>query len=137
MADEFWFKAALAIVKVARNDLLIALHLALDLARDDLALQMIRRDQAKRTTVHRTGGWGNELITRFSWNSQEGSGEEILNLISSSCEVFDELASELLPGYTQRGPLLFPKIESAKQIYYTRNQKTAGELKSPSGFWEA
>jgi hypothetical protein len=128
MADEFWFKAAVAIAKVVRNDLLIALHLALDLARDSLVLQMIRRDQTKRTTIHRTGAWGNEIVTHFSWNGQEGSGEEILHLIKLSGEVFDELASALLPDYTQRGPLLFPTIEAAKQICYTRKKKAAGEL---------
>jgi hypothetical protein len=115
MADEFWFKATQAIVKVVRNDLLIGLHLALDLVRDSLVLQMIRRDREKRTTLHRIGGWGNELVTRFSWNGQEDSAEEILNLIRLNCEVFDELASELLPDYDQRGHLLFPSIESAKQ----------------------
>lgn len=120
MADEFWLKAAVAITKVARNDLLIALHLALDLARDCLVLQMIRRDQAKRTTVHRTGGWGNDLVTRFSWDSQKGSGAEILDLIRLSCEVFDELASKLWPSYLQRGPLLFPSLETVKQICYTQ-----------------
>ncbi len=122
MVDEFWFKAALAIVKVVRNDLLIGLHLALDLARDSLALQMTQRDQEKRTTIHRIGGWGNESVARFSWNGEEGSGEGILNLIRLSCEIFDELASELLPSYKQRGPLLFPSIESATQICYRRTK---------------
>lgn len=115
MVDEFWFKAAQVLVKVVRNDLLIGLHLALDLVRDNLVLQMIQRDREKRTTIHRIGGWGNQLVTRFSWNGQEASGEEILNLTRLSCEVFDELASELLPNYEQRGRLLFPSIESAKQ----------------------
>lgn len=122
MVDEFWFKAAVAIAKVVRNDLLIGLHLALDLTRDSLVLQMTRRDREKRTTIHRLGGWGNELVARFAWNSQAGSGEEILNLIRLSCEVFDKLASELLPSYNQRGPLLFPSIESAKQICYARTK---------------
>jgi len=122
MVDEFWFKAAVAIAKVVRNDLLIGLHLALDLTRDSLVLQMIRRDREKRTTIHRTGGWGNELVARFSWNGQEGSGEEILNLIRLSCEIFEKLASEILPSYNQRGLLLFPSIESAKQICYARTK---------------
>jgi hypothetical protein len=34
-----------------------------------------------------------------------------------SNEVFDELASEMLPSYGQRGSLLFPAIELAKQTY--------------------
>lgn len=120
--DEFWFKAALAIVKVVRNDLLIGLHLALDLARDSLVLQMTRRDREKRTTIHRIGGWGNEFVARFFWNGEEGSGEGILKLIRLSCEIFDELASELLPSYDQRGQLLFQSIESAKQICHARTK---------------
>jgi hypothetical protein len=116
MVDNFWFKAALGIVKVVRNDLLIGLHLALDLARDNLVLQMTQRDREKRIMIHRIGGWGNEFVARLSWNGEEGSGEGILNLIRLSCEIFDELASELLPSYDQRGPLLFPSIESAKQV---------------------
>ena len=116
MVDAFWFKAAVAITKVVRNDLLIGLHLALDLARDSLVLQMIRRDREKQTTIHRTGDWGNELVARFAWNAQAGSGEGILNLVQLSCELFDELASEILPDYNLRSPLLLPTIESAKQI---------------------
>ncbi len=115
LINTFWFKAALAIVKVARNDLLIGLHLALDLTRDCLVLQMIRRDQEKRTTIHRQGGWGNELVAGFSWDSQASSGEGILNLIQMSGEIFDELAAALLPDYTQRGPLLLSALESARQ----------------------
>lgn len=60
IVDEFWFKAAGAVAKVVRNDLLIGLHLAVDLARDSLVLQMTRRDREKKTTIHRIGGWGNE-----------------------------------------------------------------------------
>lgn len=101
---------------------LIASHLSLDLARDSLALQMIRRDQEKRTRIHRIGGWGNEVVTRFSWDSKEGASQGILSLIRSSCENFDELASNLLPGYDRRGPLLFPSIESAKQTCSRRSR---------------
>jgi hypothetical protein len=118
--NEFWFKAAQAIVKVVRKDMLIGLHLALDLVRDSLVLQMMRRDREKRTVVHRIGGWGNELATRFAWGGQEGTGVEVLSLIGVSCEVFDELASELLPDYEQRGALLYPSIDHAKRVCHTR-----------------
>jgi hypothetical protein len=114
MADHFWFKAAVAIAKVARNDLLIGLHLALDLARDCLVLQMIRRDQVMGTNIHHTGGWGNELVERFSWDGQECSPVKILDLITRICETFDKLALELSSSYHLRGPLLFPTIERAR-----------------------
>jgi hypothetical protein len=114
MADHFWFKAAVAITKVVRNDLLIGLHLALDLTRDCLVLQMIRRDREKRTKFHRTGGWGNELVARFSWDGQEYSPVKILDLITRSCETFDELALGLSPSYNPRGPLLSSTFERAR-----------------------
>ncbi|MFO7536646.1 MAG: aminoglycoside 6-adenylyltransferase [Chloroflexota bacterium] len=115
MVAAFWFKAALAIAKVARNDLLIGLHLALDLARDGLVLQMTQRDREIGTRMHRIGGWGNELAARFVWQDRAGSGEAILDFIQLSCEIFDELAADLLPDYDQRSPLLLPTLELAKQ----------------------
>jgi streptomycin adenylyltransferase len=120
IADEFWFKAAIAIAKVMRNDLLIGLHLTLDLERTNLVLQMIKRDRKLRTTIHRIGGWGNEVITRFPWYNENGSGEGILSFIRLNCELFDELAPELIPTYQPRGPLLFPTIELAQQNCYKR-----------------
>ena len=120
MVDAFWLKAAVATTKVVRNDLLIGLHLALGLARDSLVLQMMRRDREEGTTIHRVGGWGNELATRLSWDGQEDSGVGILDLIASSCELLDELAADVLPGYNQRGPLLYPSMESARQACSSR-----------------
>ena len=114
MADAFWFKAAAAITKVVRNDLLIGLHLTLDLARDCLVLQMMRRDRVKKTKIHRTGGWGNELAARLAWDGQESSPVKIIALITRSCEAFDELALALSPDYTPRGPHLFAAIERAR-----------------------
>ena len=122
LVDAFWFKASLAIRKVVRNDLLIGLHLALDLARDSLVLQMIRRDQKERTTIHRTGDWGNALASRFSWRNQNEASQEILSFVKSSCEIFDELASSLLPSYESRSSLLFPVIELAGRVCSERTK---------------
>lgn len=115
IADQFWFKAAVAITKVMRNDLLIGMHLALDLTRDCLLLQMLQRDRVLRTTIHRTGGWGNTWLEHFAWDSSECSAVKILDLISRSCTGFDELAALLLPDYTARWPLLSPAIACAKR----------------------
>lgn len=54
------------------------------------------------------------------WNGGAGSGEEVLSLIKLSCETFDGLAAELLPGYDRRGPLLLPGIETARQVCRAR-----------------
>jgi hypothetical protein len=120
MVDAFWLREAVATTKVARNDLLIGLPLALDLARDCLLLQMMRRDRKKGTRIHRTGGWGNELASRFSWDGQEDFGAGILALARATCEALDELVPEWLPDYESRGLFLFPSIESAKTISAAR-----------------
>lgn len=120
MIDAFWLKASVAITKVVRDDLLIGLHLALDLARDCIHLQMMLRDRERGTAIHRTGGWGNELVGRFSRDGQGDSGEAVLDLVASSCELFDELALDLVPGYSPRGPLLYPGIEWARRACSAR-----------------
>jgi hypothetical protein len=114
MADPFWFKAAVAITKVARNDLLIGAHLALDLARECLVLQMMRRDREKRTTIHRTGGWGNDLIDQLALDGQQPAAQKILDLIQWSGETFDALAAELAPAYAPRAPYLRPALDRAR-----------------------
>ncbi len=49
MVEQFRFKGMLAVGKVVRTDLLIALHLALDLVRDCCVLGMMLRDRAAGT----------------------------------------------------------------------------------------
>lgn len=120
MADAFYFKAAVAITKVVRKDWLIGAHLALDLAQDALILQMIRRDRKKRTTVHRTGGWGNEIVERVAWGDWQSAGDSILALIQRSCEIFDELAADLDPTYPPRAPLLAPTLDAARDTLKSR-----------------
>jgi predicted nucleotidyltransferase len=114
-ADEFWSKASVAVVKVLRSDLLVAAHLVLDLVRDCLVLQMIRRDREKGTTVHRTGGFGNEIVAKLWTGGQGSSPDEMLSLLERSCLVFDELASFLWDGYEERTRHLLPAIERAKR----------------------
>jgi hypothetical protein len=77
---------------------------------------MLRRDQVLRTTIHRTGGWGNAWVEQFSWDSPECSEVKILDLIARSCTSFDELAATLSPGSKQRWPLLSPAIAYAKNV---------------------
>ena len=127
MVDAFWLKVSVTIAKVARNDWLIGLHLALDLARDCLVLQMIRRDQEKKTTVHRVGGWGNDLVHRMPWPDDIQSGEDVLNLVQESRMLYDELAATLLPNYNQRSSLLIPSIEVAKQHCTTQDDEISSQ----------
>lgn len=111
LIDTFWFKASVSIAKTARKDLLVGMHLALDLARDCLVLQMIRRDNAKGTNVHRFGGFGNEIVNRVLPPSNTTSQESILELIKHSMLLFDELAKDVLPNYHPRSKHLIPAIQ--------------------------
>lgn len=114
LADTFWFKVSVAIAKVARNDLLIGAHLALDLARDCLVLQMLRRDREKGTTIHHTGGWGNDLVAQLVIDAQQPSAHRILDLIRWSCATFDALAAELSPTYTPRAQHFLSYLQSER-----------------------
>jgi hypothetical protein len=107
MANHFWFKAVLAVTKVVRGDLLIALHLSLDLARDCCVLGMLLRDRAEGTNYHRRGGIGNDFVEqlRVTENSYDATG--ILDSIEQSGIAFDGLASQWSGDYEDnRQPLL-------------------------------
>ena len=107
MSNDFWFKGMLAVYKVVRNDLLIALHLTLDLARDCLVLGMMLRDRAEGTQYHRIGGVGNELIDRINLELAEYSSASILDMIEKYSQIYDDLAGEWRSDYrANRSPLL-------------------------------
>lgn len=107
MANDFWFKATLALTKVVRDDLLIALHLALDLVRDCCVLGMFLRDRARGTAHHRTGGIGNEIVARLKATRQPYTAAGILDSLEGSAVAFDRLAGQWDAAYRERrGPLL-------------------------------
>ena len=47
-------------------------------------------------------------------------GSRRLDILRSSRVVLHELVREMLPGYSQRGPVLYPRIESAKTFCAAR-----------------
>lgn len=107
MSNDFWFKGMLAVYKVVRNDLLIALHLILDLMRDCLVLRMMLRDREKGTCHHRIGGVGNELVAQMNSQPQDYSAGGILTMIEYYSQIFDNLAKEWSPAYqAKRDPML-------------------------------
>ena len=117
MSNPFWFKGTLAVYKVVRNDLLIALHLALDLVSDCLVLRMMLRDRAEGTSHHRIGGEGNEFVTRMNDQSREYSATGILSMIENSGRLFDELAKEWSFDYqARRFPLLDWAMEARNYL---------------------
>jgi len=102
MVDQFWLKAALAVTKVMRDDLLVGLHLALDLTRDCCVLGMMLRDRQTGTTRHRVGGPYNDVLTRLDGTSQPYSALGILESIEQSGVAFDALAREWSDDYRER-----------------------------------
>lgn len=114
IVDQFWLKAAVAAGRVARDDLLVGLHLALDLLRDCLLLQMLLRDRELGTSIHREGGWGNEITQKLCTGAGEYSAKEIVVVIANACGVFDRLALDLCQGYTPRAASFAGAFENAE-----------------------
>ncbi len=114
MVDGFWFRAMVAVTKVARNDLVIALHLALGLLQDGCVLTMMLRDRAEGTNVHRTGGMSNEIVASFAGTAQPPTAEGILELIRASGAIFDRLAARWAQDYQ---PKIGPLQEAVQRAY--------------------
>jgi len=114
IVNEFWFKSTVAVTKVMRDDLLVALHLALDMERDCLLLKMIQRDSRYNTNIHREGGWGNELLKDLATETSEYSPAEILQIVERSVEMFDRLAAELSDQYEPRAKYFLEWIKKTK-----------------------
>ncbi|WP_328291200.1 aminoglycoside 6-adenylyltransferase [Kineococcus sp. NBC_00420] len=103
VADEVMdvrFTAALAVVKLARADLLIGFHLGLELVRCCLVQAMVLRDRDTGTSSHRFGGPRNEAVAqleavrRHPWTAAGG-----IALVLEAAQVYDDLAVQLEPGY--------------------------------------
>jgi len=93
--ENFWHKANNAIIKVMRNDLIIAHHLTLDLARDSLVLQMNLRDKKLNTNIHRTWEFWNEIINELIINQNNNPKDFILESIKKYSKIFEELSLNL------------------------------------------
>jgi predicted nucleotidyltransferase len=110
----FRFKSMLAVYKVVRNDLLIALHLAQDLIRDCCVLGMMLRDRAMGTNIRKQGAMGNEIVTELGAAQKPFTAIGIVDSIKASSEVFEKLASKWSPGYEENRQVLLDWIEKAK-----------------------
>jgi len=114
MVRNFRFKSMLAVYKVVRNDLLIALHLAQDLIRDCSVLGMMLRDRATGTNIHKHGGKGNQLVAQLEITQKPFTSIGILDSIKESNGVFEKLACEWSSKYQENRQLLLDWIEKAK-----------------------
>jgi len=114
MVNEFRFKSMLAVTKVIRGDLLIALHLSLDLIRDCSVLGMMLRDRATGTNIHKHGGMGNELAAKVEIAQKPFTSLGILDSIQESNTLFEKLAQDWSSDYQENRQLLFDWIEKAR-----------------------
>ena len=107
MVRDFRFKSMLAVYKVVRNDLLIALHLTLDLVRDYCLLGMMLRYNKERTTIHKSGGIGNQIVKQLQNTSKPFTPEGILDLVEEINLEFEQLACKWSDGYQEnRQPII-------------------------------
>lgn len=114
MIRSFRFKSMLAVYKVVRGDLLIALHLAQDLVRDCSVLGMVLRDRATGTNIHKHGGMGNQLVSQLEVAQKPFTSLGILDSIKESNVIFERFACEWSSDYQENRQPLFDWIERAK-----------------------
>ncbi len=102
MVQQFWYKAVMATTKVVRNDLLIGLHLELELLQECCVLQMLLRDRAEGTNQHRDGGSGNVFVAQLEGIPPLYSAVNILALVEQSSRTFDTLAGQWSDIYVEQ-----------------------------------
>ncbi len=114
MVRDFRFKSMLAVTKVVRDDLLIALHLTQDLVRDCCLLAMMIRDRATGTRVHKQGGIGNDTVKELENTRHPFTPIGILESIQACNLSFENLAGEWSRTYVDNRQPLLDWIDKAK-----------------------
>lgn len=115
LIDAFWFRALVAVAKVARDDLVIALHLTLSLYQDCCVLTMMLRDRDTGTNQHRTGGMANDVVATFADTERPPTPLGILDLIEATGRILDRLAASWSDGCQPGLPILQPAIDLARK----------------------
>ena len=106
--NQFWFLSSMVLVKLGRGDYLIAAHLALELCRLVIVIQMLVRDGETKTDIHRFGGFEEvpALKALATWgerrDNSQNTGEDILNILFLAAECMDMTAAANRPDYTAR-----------------------------------
>ncbi|MDX1662917.1 MAG: aminoglycoside 6-adenylyltransferase [Candidatus Promineifilaceae bacterium] len=122
MANSFWYKSVIAVVKIMRDDTLIATHLTLELVQECCVLGMILRDRAAGTSHHRSGRMGNEILTGLPSLRKPYSALRLLQAIKESGVLFDGLARECAEGYQPHFPNFEKFARSAEEELRGRTQ---------------
>ena len=114
MAHQFWFVGTVAVQKVVRGDLLVALHLGLELIQECAVLAMMLRDRAAGTTTHRDD-WANAELATLAACSRPHTPAGILDSIEASAIAFDRLAARWSAAYRPRRHPLLAWIAAARR----------------------
>lgn len=105
--NKFWFYAIMVIMKLGRNDYLIASHLALELCQLSIVIQMLLRDFNKKTNIHRYGDKENvpalNVMLDMYCNSnnfkEDTTRENILAILFSIIKIMDEQMLSAVTNY--------------------------------------
>ncbi|MGI5917271.1 MAG: hypothetical protein ACOX9A_12590 [Anaerolineae bacterium] len=114
MADRFWFKGSVVIAKVMRNDLLIGLHLALDMMEDCLVPGMILRDRAAGTTHHRHGGPYSDVAKAIDLPSDPCTAQYAPDIAERAALLVDDLGARWSADYVPRGEIFRRWLNEAR-----------------------
>jgi hypothetical protein len=112
----------MAAQKAARNDLLVALHLCLDMMRDCAVLALMLRDAATGTRHHVTGDPADPLLAELPALDRPITRESVLRCIRESAILFDRLASRLNTGYVEHR---FPLVQGLDRVVSMDNVRSA------------
>ena len=109
--NEFWFKASMALMKIGRNDFLIAAHLALELCQLNIVMKMLERDNEKNTNIHRFGEKELAFMPSCSHvgvpiSLDNETANDILRIIFHASEYMDMTSAKLIKEYCSRSDSL-------------------------------
>jgi hypothetical protein len=97
LENDFRFEAFHAASKLARNDLLIGMHLTLELERKALVVAMLLRDRDLGTDTHRFGGLHNGAVDLLATGGTDVAS--LIRRIHQASTAFGALAVQLDPAW--------------------------------------
>lgn len=112
---EFWFRGMLAATKLGREEMLVGLHLTLDMVRDCAHVAMLLRDRDTGSNHHRDGRDGNHYMPLLERCQHPYTVEGLLDTMAAAATVFDDLASRLDPGYRPRRQTLLEYLDIVRR----------------------
>ncbi|MCL2198720.1 MAG: hypothetical protein FWB80_07340 [Defluviitaleaceae bacterium] len=111
IVNSFWFLSSMVLAKLGRGDYLVASHLALEMCQLTIIMQMLIRDRAKNTSIHRFGDRENvpvlHSLAQILGQNDEGL---IRDMLLHAAECMDNIASDF--GHAPREKILAKMTEN-------------------------